>query len=358
MGFGEQGGKNLFKKRTYMNYFSKSYTGYRQSKLMFLDFDNMRYQNVYGKGPLDDREPLYHSEPFWIEVDSHPGYRSQISTFIDNYSHICVDVGVKDQGVIRVTTRFNSFRAIMVAGDSMQDLISSYTSIVGKPRLKARYVLGYHQACYGYDNQESVLEAIQEYRKCGIPIDGMHIDVGMQDDYRTFTIDKRDKHFPDPVQMFNTLRGQGVKCSTNIAPYISSMPSDSYSTLNEGLKDGRFIIDDRDIDPSATQAYEQRYQGWSVGNQTFKVPILEKPPYFESDTSDFSQTFNNKQPFHGGVFYGCGNGHPGHYPNLNNKEVREWWGKQYQYLFECGLDFVWQDMTGPCIAEEYGDMKG
>jgi alpha-glucosidase (family GH31 glycosyl hydrolase) len=322
------------------------------------DFDNMRYQNVYGKGPLDDREPLYHSEPFWIEVDSHPGYRSQISTFIDNYSHICVDVGVKDQGAIRVATRFNSFRAIMVAGDSMQDLISSYTSIVGKPRLKPRYVLGYHQACYGYDNQESVLEAIQEYRKCRIPIDGMHIDVDMQDDYRTFTIDKRDKHFPDPVQMFKTLRDQGVKCSTNITPYISSMPSDSYSTLNEGLKDGRFIMDDRDIDPSATQAYEQRYQGWSVGTQTFKVPILEKPPYFEPDTSDFSQTFNNKKPFHGGVFYGWGNGHPGHYPNLNNKEVREWWGKQYQYLFECGLDFVWQDMTGPCIAEQYGDMKG
>lgn len=42
---------------------------------------------------------------------------------------------------------------------------------------------------------------------------------------------------------------------------------------------------------------------------------------------------------------------------MNNKEVRKWWGKQYQYLFECGLDFVWQDMTSPCIAEQYGDMK-
>jgi alpha-glucosidase (family GH31 glycosyl hydrolase) len=61
--------------------------------------------------------------------------------------------------------------------------------------------------------------------------------------------------------------------------------------------------------------------------------------------------------FHGGIYYGWGNGHPGHYPNLNNDEVREWWGKQYQYLFECGLDFVWQDMTSPCIAEQYGDMK-
>ncbi|KAF4949869.1 hypothetical protein FSARC_13371 [Fusarium sarcochroum] len=343
MGFGEQGGKHLFKKQTYMNYFN---------------FDNMRYKNVYGNGPLDDREPLYHSEPFWIEVDSHPGYRSQISTFIDNYSHICVDVGVKDKGAIRVATRFNSFRAIMVAGDSMQELISSYASIVGKPRLKPRYVLGYHQACYGYDDQESVLESVNEYRKAGIPLDGMHIDVDMQDDYRTFTIDKRDRHFPDPVGMFKTLREQGVKCSTNITPYISSMSSDTYNTLNEGLKEGHFIMDDRDLDGTAPEAYKQRYQGWDVGKQIFKVPIMQKPDYFEPDTSDFNKTFNNKQPFHGGVFYGWRNGHPGHYPNLNNKQVRRWWGKQYQYLFECGLDFVWQDMTGPCIAEEYGDMKG
>ncbi|KAG8665372.1 hypothetical protein FPOAC2_10450 [Fusarium poae] len=343
MGFGEQGGKDLFKKKTYMNYFN---------------FDNMRYQNVYGKGPLDDREPLYHSEPFWIEVDSHPGYRSQVSTFIDNYSHICVDVGVKDSGVIRVATRFNSFRAIMVAADCMQDLITSYTSIVGKPRLKPRYVLGYHQACYGYDSQEAVLESVAEYRKCGFPIDGMHIDVDMQEDYRTFTIDKRDKHFPDPVQMFKTLREQGVKCSTNITPYINSVPSDTYATLNDGLKDGRFIKDDRDVDPSAPNVWDQRYVGWSVGNQIFLNPNTQKPPYFEPDTSKFEDNFNTQKPFHGGVFYGWGNGHPGHYPNLNNKDVRMWWGKQYQYLFECGLDFVWQDMTGPCIAEEYGDMKG
>ncbi|GKU08319.1 unnamed protein product [Fusarium langsethiae] len=318
----------------------------------------MRYQNVYGKGPLDDREPLYHSEPFWIEVDSHPGYRSQVSTFIDNYSHICVDVGVKDTGVIRVATRFNSFRAILVAADSIQDLISTYTSIVGKPRLKPRYVLGYHQACYGYDSQESVLESVAEYRNCGFPIDGMHIDVDMQEDYRTFTIDKRDKHFPDPVHMFKTLREQGVKCSTNITPYINSVPSDTYSTLNEGLNDGRFIKDDRDVDPSAPNVWDQRYVGWSVGNQVFLDPNTQKPPYFEEDKSKFEDNFNSQKPFHGGVFYGWGNGHPGHYPNLNNKDVRKWWGKQYQYLFECGLDFVWQDMTGPCIAEEYGDMKG
>ncbi|RYP05667.1 hypothetical protein DL765_009769 [Monosporascus sp. GIB2] len=342
MGFGEQGGKNLFKKKTYMNYFN---------------FDNMRYQNVYGQGPLDDREPLYHSEPFWIEVDAQPGYKSQIATFVDNYSHICLDVGMKDSNAIRVATRFNSFQCILIAADSMHELIQLYTSIVGRPRLKPRYVLGNHQGCYGYDSQDMVQEAVEEYRKCNIPLDGMHIDVDMQDDYRTFTIDKRDLHFPDPVGMFKTLRENGVKCSTNITPYISSIKSSSYTTLDEGLEKGYFIKDKRDLDPSAPASYAQRYQEFGTGHQYFNAPITDKPPYFEPDTYDFDQVFNSGKPFHGGVFYGWGNGHPGHYPNLNNAEVREWWGKQYQYLFECGLDFVWQDMTSPCIAEQYGDMK-
>ncbi|KAH8895231.1 hypothetical protein GQ53DRAFT_855393 [Thozetella sp. PMI_491] len=342
MGFGEQGGKGMFKKNTFINYFN---------------FDNMRYQNVYGQGPLDTREPLYHSEPYFIEVDGQPGYRSQVATFIDNYSHVCIDLGKTDQTTLRVGTRFNSFQAIFVAGNSVQEVIQLYTSIVGKPKLKPRYTLGYHQGCYGYDTEDMIRYSVDQYRKHNFPLDGMHIDVDMQDDYRTFTIDTRAGHFPDPVNMFANLRNQGVKCTTNITPYINSIPSDTYSTLNEGLANSYFIKDIRDLDPTAPTASQQRYLEFGGGNSYFTAPITDRAPYWDGDSYDFEQNFNSGKPFHGGVYYGWGNGHPGHYPNLNNKEVREWWGKQYKYLFECGLDFVWQDMTSPCIAEQYGDMK-
>ncbi|KZL72832.1 glycoside hydrolase family 31 protein (alpha-1,4-glucan lyase) [Colletotrichum tofieldiae] len=342
MGFGEQGGKNLFKKKTYMNYFN---------------FDNMKYQNVYGVGPLDDREPLYHSEPYWIEVDAQPGYQTQIGTFIDNYSQICVDIGMKDPTQLRVATRFNSFQGIFVAGDSIQEVIQLYTSIVGKPKLKPRYVLGYHQGCYGYDTQDMVLDAVQRYRNCGFPLDGMHIDVDMQDDYRTFTIDRRQGHFPNPEWMFSELRRLGVKCSTNITPYINSVPSESYTTLNEGLQNEYFLKEERELDQSTPGAREQRYLQYSTSNVGFTNPNTDKPDYWDGDNYNFADNFNKGGPFHGGVYYGWKNGHPGHYPNLNNKAVRYWWGKQYEALFEAGLDFVWQDMTSPCIAEQYGDMK-
>jgi alpha-glucosidase (family GH31 glycosyl hydrolase) len=48
----------------------------------------------------------------------------------------------------------------------------------------------------------------------------------------------------------------------------------------------------------------------------------------------------------------------GYYPDLNRQEVREFWGRQYEALFDAGLEFVWQDMTSPSIAVCYGDMKG
>lgn len=49
---------------------------------------------------------------------------------------------------------------------------------------------------------------------------------------------------------------------------------------------------------------------------------------------------------------------PGYYPDLNRAVARERWGEQYQYLFDNGLEFVWQDMTTPAVAEIYGDMLG
>ncbi|RFU31057.1 hypothetical protein B7463_g5273, partial [Scytalidium lignicola] len=344
MGFGEQGGKHLFKKDTYMNYFN---------------FDNIHYSNVYGLGPYDDREPLYHSEPYWIEVNANPGYQSHVATFIDNYSHVCVDLGHKDPTTLRVATRFNSFQCILMAGDNFEEIIQLYTSLIGRPRLKPRYVLGYHQGCYGYSTQEEVMEVVEQYRKHNFPIDGMHIDVDIQEDYSTFTIDR--KRFPHPYKMFSDLRRKGVKCGTNITPYVNSCRGKEYKVYNSLYGQGYYVKDIRDESELAKGPEVQRYLQYGYGhdpNPYMKDPTTESPPYKVDYPQNFTKTYQSKNgPFYGGVYYGNGNGHPGIYPNLNDTKVRKWWGKQYRDLFKYGLEFVWQDMTSPCIAEEFGDMK-
>jgi alpha-glucosidase (family GH31 glycosyl hydrolase) len=319
----------------------------------------MRYNNVYGRGPECEAEPLYHSDPYFIEVNANPSLQSQVATFIDNYSQVCLDVGRLDWLNVRLATRFNAFAGIFFAGDNIQDIIQLFTSIVGRPMLKPRYILGYHQGCYGYDTRQKVEDTVDKYRQYGYSMDGMHIDVDMQDNYRTFTINLNT--FPDPPSMFRKLRGQGIKCSTNITPVIASVPCEWYSTLNEGLEKGYFVMDDRDLDPAVTEAEHVRYVQYENGTKKTTNPndVNKRPEFnFGRDTYDLSQSFNKKTvPFHGGVYYGGTKGSPGHYPNLNNEVVRRWWGEQYQNLFNNGLEFVWQDMTSPCMGDTYGDMK-
>ena len=57
-------------------------------------------------------------------------------------------------------------------------------------------------------SQEKVCEQAKLYRKHGFPLDGIHIDVDIQDNYKTFTTDK-DK-FPDPRKMLTELRDMGI----------------------------------------------------------------------------------------------------------------------------------------------------
>ncbi|EKG12891.1 Glycoside hydrolase family 31 [Macrophomina phaseolina MS6] len=343
MGFGEQGGKDLFKDNTFMNYFN---------------FDNMRYNNVYGRGPFEDAEPLYHSEPYFIEVNGHPGYMSQLATFIDNYSHVCVDLGKTNTTQVRIATRFNGFQGIFIAGNDISEVIRRYSSLIGRPRLMPRFVLGNHQGCYGYDHQQRVEQAVQKYRDYGIPLDGMHIDVDMQRDYRTFTIDKGK--FPEPEKMFLELRKKGVRCSTNITPVINANNDADYTTLNDGLANNHFVLDRRNIDPSAPNWFDQRYMQYGGSQMYYTRPFVPSDAEEPDDNHDFSASFNKAdqgQLFRGGVSYGNKQGCPGYYPNLNQRRTRDWWGKQYEYLFNTGLEFVWQDMTSPCMAQRYGDMK-
>jgi alpha-glucosidase len=332
IGFGEHGGIQLSKNTAQLTYFN---------------FDNMRYSQVYNNGPLDEREPLYHSDPFFMEFYGVPGKKSVYGIFIDNPSEICMDIRYLNSSRYMFGSRFGEMDYYFFLGKDCTEIIDAFTSIVGKSRLKPRYALGYHQGCYGYDNREKVDNCAEKYRDCKIPLDGIHIDVDMQKDYKTFTIDT--SKFPDPKGMFSNLRNRGIKCSTNITPIISNEnPYDAgdpdknptYNTYFDGVNKGYFVTDER---YDAGSADARKYYCYVGGSE---CPLDYK-----------GLDFNSGAPYIGEVNYGDNWGTTGHYPDFGRKEVRIWWGEQYKYLFNMGLEMIWQDMTTPCIAQWRGDMK-
>lgn len=331
IGFGEQGGESLTKNAKQSNYFN---------------FDNMRYRQVYDRGPLDPREPLYHSDPFFVEFNGIPDRNTVNGIFIDNVGQILVDAGYTRSDRYMFGTRFKDMDFYLFVGDSPKEILGGFTSIVGRSRLKPRYCLGYHQGCYGYDSKESLEWAAQKYRDHQIPLDGLHVDVDVQDRYHTFTIDTN--RFPDPQGMFKKLRDMGVKCSTNITPIISNQNTDGYGTYLDASGKG-YLVADKRHDPGNPDS--RNYQLYAGGNE-----------YMPNDPNKIVD-YDKGTPYVGEVYYGkdpSGTelGTTGHYPDLGRREVRDWWGTQYKYLFETGLEMVWQDMTTPAIRDLRGDMKG
>ncbi|MDJ1185530.1 TIM-barrel domain-containing protein [Roseofilum casamattae] len=345
IGFGEQGGTKLTKNSNQLNYFN---------------FDNMRYRQIYDRGPLDNREPLYHSEPFFYEFDGLPGSCNVNAILLDNPGQVFVDIGYSNSSRYMLGTRFGDLDYYLFLGDEPKNILDSFTALVGRAELKPRYALGYHQGCYGYECAADLKWAVEKYRSHNIPLDGLAVDVDLQDNYRTFTIKpdyQTNKNWPyeqtfgSHKEMFSWLRSQGVKCSTNITPVISSQDKwgdpNYYPTYKEGLENGYFVTDNRYDADNPDSKY---YQIYGSGRE-----------FCPND--GWVEGYNSGEAYIGEVYYGEDEygrqlGSPGHYSDFARPEVREWWGKQYTYLFEQGLEFVWQDMTTPAIRDSRGDMKG
>jgi alpha-glucosidase len=203
-------------------------------------------------------------------------------------------------------TRFGDLDYYFFLGQNFSDIMDAFTSFVGKSRLMPRYALGYHQGCYGYEDR-SMLEAVADkYREFQIPIDGLHIDVDIQNKYQTFTID--ESKFPNPKEMFAGLRDKGFKCSTNITPIISR-EDPNYKTYKDGYENNYFVMDLR-YNPDDPEG--KRYQDYDSGMETHYNFI------------DSENTYNSGKPFIGEVFYGCDSsgcnrGTMGNYPDLSRE---------------------------------------
>jgi alpha-glucosidase len=75
----------------------------------------------------------------------------------------------------------------------MEDVVTSYTDLTGKPELPPLWALGYHQCKWSYYPESNVKEITAIQNKNAMPI-YLDIDEG----FRCFTWNK--EYFPDPKE--------------------------------------------------------------------------------------------------------------------------------------------------------------
>ena len=356
-GFGEKAGAQVDKKEFTMTFFN---------------YDNFTYNDIDafgGKvvpenndgGPLNPSSPLYNSMPYCLAIGKgETAIDYAYGIYFDNVSQSYFNMGASDYSDMSDKYYFGALYGemdyyIMVGSkfDTSKNVVASviqqYSKLTGASAMPPMYAFGYQQGCYGYYDRERLENVANTYRQAAIPIDGLHIDVDFQDNYRTFT--SSDIKFPEVADMFTGLRENGFKCSTNITGIITTNPYDENGEieLNYPTRDGIVNLNTDNAMLSTYKDGEVKAFIWDTRYDGGESPDI----FLANESYGDNNGFNPYQQNYPSPGYPDGQnslGTYGFYMDLGVQEVAEYWGKQYQKLLNDGLDMIWQDMTCPAVV--------
>lgn len=376
-GFGEKAGSVLDKKEYTMTFFN-------YDNFSYLDGDVIPANNQ--GGPLNPSGPLYNSMPYCLAIGKgETSIDYAYGIYMDNVSQTYFNMGSSDYSDMTGKYYFGALYGeldyyIMVG--SIQDgsmnevasVITQYSKLTGASAMPPMYAFGFQQGCYGYYDRGKLEDIAKKYRDANIPIDGLHIDVDFQNNYRTFT--NSEVKFPNVEDMFDKLHEEGFKCSTNITGIITANPYDENGKQPGDNGYVGYPTRDNLVNLNTVNAMESSYN-------TDTVPALSDPndgnekPYpqafiwntrygqgessqiFMAQESYGDDTYYNGQPYNPYLKNYPSPGHPqgqdalgtyGYYMDMGIQSIKEYWGAQYQYLLSKGLDMIWQDMTCPALV--------
>lgn len=238
-----------------------------------------------------DQEPLYKVVPFYIGLQNKQSY----GIFFDNTFRTFFDFCQERRNVTSFWAEGGEMNYYFIYGPQMQEVVTTYTDLTGKPELPPMWTLGYHQCKWSYYPESNVKEITAKFRELKIPCDAIYLDIDYMDGFRCFTWNK--DYFPDPKRMVAELAEDGFKTVVIIDPGIKI--DKNYSVYKEALEKDYFC---------------KRADG----------------PYMK-----------------GKVWPGECN-----FPDFTNPEVREWWAGLFKELIsDIGVKGVWNDMNEPAVME-------
>ena len=239
---------------------------------------------------------MYTSIPFYLGLHIDEG--SAYGVLIDHTGRIDMDMGLTSNSEASITVQGDSFVVYFFVGPEPADVLRQYTELTGYMPLPPRWALGYHQSRWSYTSEEQVRQIANQLREHNHPCDAIWLDIDYMHGYRNFTWN--EEQFPNPTQMINDLHKQGLRLVTIIDP--GTRIDENYSIYKYGIEHDYFC----------------RYQ--------------------------------NGKLFIGSVW-------PGEsvFPDFSRRDVRQWWGNNYQNLLEFGVDGIWNDMDEPALTNFLAD---
>lgn len=240
----------------------------------------------------EDKQSLYGAHNFFMVFT--PGKES-FGLFFDYPGKITFDMGYLDINTIQVTCEKADMMVYIITPDSepvLKDMVHQFREIIGQSYIAPRWAFGFQQSRWGYKTEEDIRTVYSEYKKEGIPLDAIYLDIDYMIDYKDFTVNP--SRFPSLKKLSDDLKKEGVR----LVPIIDAgvKIEKGYDVYEEGVKKGFFC------------------KG--------------------KDGTEFVA----------GVWPG-----KTHFPDFLNPEARKWFGNKYKILTDMGIEGFWNDMNEPAI---------
>ena len=236
----------------------------------------------------ENKTSLYASQNFLIVDDG----KRCFGIFIDNPGSVTFDIGYSDTNVMSIHPEYNDTTFYIINGNSPMEIVRSFRCLTGKSYIPPTWAFGYGQSRWGYKTADDIREVAASYKKLGIPLDMIYMDIDYMQDFKDFTINP--DRFPDFENFVKEMKEEGI----HLVPIIDAgvKIEDGYDVYEEGKAKGYFCKKE-----DGTELVAAVWPG--------KV----------------------------------------HFPDFLNDEARRWFGDKYRILTDAGIEGFWNDMNEPAI---------
>ncbi len=242
--------------------------------------------NVDNPHHREDTVSLYASHNFLV-IDGEKTW----GFFLDTPARVIFDVGAADPDVLRIRCT-GGVTVYAIDGAGAYDVVRQFLSVIGRSYLPPRWAFGFGQSRWGYKTERDIRKVVDGYRDRGLPLEYVCMDIDYMDRFIDFTVNKR--RFPDLPGFVAELKTRGIRLVPIVDAGIKIEPGNP--VYDEGVEKGYFCVD------------------------------------------------KDGKPYGAAVWPGMT-----HFPDFLRSDVREWFGSQYKFYTDQGLEGFWNDMNEPAI---------
>lgn len=232
-------------------------------------------------------EQSYKNIPFFL---SSKGY----GVLVNHSEKVSFEIGSEKVSKLQFSVPGESLEYILIAGDSIKNVLTNYTTLTGKPGLPPAWSFGLWLTTSFTTNYDeaTVTSFINGMRERDIPLHTFHFDCFWMKEFEWCNFEWDKEVFPDPVGMLQRLKDLGLHICVWINPYIGQKSP----LFDEGVANGYFIKDETGdtwqwdlwqpgmaivdfTNPAACAWYESKLERlMDMGVDSFKTDFGERIP--------------------------------------------------------------------------------